>query len=300
MTANRVINAAQSVLDERPETVNRIGMNIAYHIDLFAVIDAPMGVFIPMKPEIIIDRELVCEHSALRQDVPFDNAHDGVSLNVLRGVGADATLALDNSDNGSLFSVSLTGPTAKSASPSADIGFINFDAGAALAAKRSIPVTAQHGTNLLKHAPCGFVGHSSFPLNLLRGNSTTSRGHQIDRVEPCCERRRGLVEDGVSSRVNVMSTVIARIRRATLDAMMLCDRFTGFAIDALGIQVIAKPFKASRIVRELAVKLFLGVRRHLWLAIHKLPTLKSKYDTLSTYCQGIISLAKYRARETYM
>ena len=80
------------------------------------------------------------------------------------------------------------------------------------------------------------------------------------------------MEDRVRSRVNVIAAMVARVGRAALDAVMLCDLFAVLAVDAIGIQTIFQPFKTGRIVRKLAVEVFLGVRSILGLRFMDLPT----------------------------
>src|SRR5450759_4038483 len=100
MTAHRMINAPNAILDEAPEPLNRVGMDVAHNIDFRAVIDAPMCVLVPMVAEIVVNRIVVSENHALWKDVLFDDTHDGIFLNVQRGIGANAPLALNDADNG--------------------------------------------------------------------------------------------------------------------------------------------------------------------------------------------------------
>jgi hypothetical protein len=64
--------------------------------------------------------------------------------------------------------------------------------------------------------------------------------------------------------------MVAAVRTATHNAMMLCDTRALLAKDAIRVQVVAKPFKTGGIVRELVSKIFLGVLRHLGLPFAKL------------------------------
>ena len=105
MLADVVVHTADAALYEAPEAFDGVGVRIANDVDLFAVLDAPMGVFVPMVSKIVIDRVIVGEHHRLRQDVLFDDAEDRVLLNVLRGVGANAAPALNDAHNRSLVSV---------------------------------------------------------------------------------------------------------------------------------------------------------------------------------------------------
>src|SRR4051812_17343270 len=48
--------------------------------------------------------------------------------------------------------------------------------------------------NLTEHSPRGFVSDASFPLNLLCGDSATSRTHEVHGVEPSLERGSGFLK----------------------------------------------------------------------------------------------------------
>ena len=106
------------------------------------------------------------------------------------------------------------------------------------------------------------------------------------------------MKDRSSGRMNVMAAMVARVGRATLDAVMLGDRFAGLAIDAVGYRKF-EPFKAGRIVRKLAVKVFLGCMAHFRFAVsYGLPTLQvncTKYYLLSRdnyLCEGSFKLGQ--------
>src|SRR5205809_63236 len=88
----------------------------------------------------------------------------------------------------------------------------------------------QH-SDLPEHAPCGFVRHSSFPLNLFCRDSASSGTHQIHRLKPNAERRSALLEDGSNERVNVMSAPITRICHASGDAVVLARLFACLTVN---------------------------------------------------------------------
>ena len=75
------------------------------------------------------------------------------------------------------------------------------------------------------------------------------------------------MEDRASGRVNVMAAMIARVRRAAHNAMVLGDRFALLAIDAIRVEAIAEPLKAGRVIRELFLEVFQRVRQHVRLAV---------------------------------
>ena len=239
MTTDVMVNSPNPALYEAPEAFDGVGVRVAHNIDFLTVLDAPMPVAVDVVSKIVIDRVVVSKDHRVGQDVFFDNAHNGVLLNVLRGVGPDAALPLDNADYGSLFPVAASGATAIPAPASADISFVNLNSGAALAAQRSVAVSTQHRPNLLEHPPRRLVGHSRFPFNLLCRDAAASLRHEEDSVEPRCQRSAGLVKDRASRRMNVITAMVARIGRAASQAVMFRNLFTVLAVDAAGVQVCA-------------------------------------------------------------
>jgi hypothetical protein len=140
------------------------------------------------------------------------------------GLRYDLTLAFHNSSNASFIRhsppASFTDPT-----PSADVGFIHLHR---RTLQLQIPVGHQR-TNLLEHAPRGFVGHRSFALDLFCGDSATGGTHLVHRMKPLLQRSARFLEDGPSQRVEMPATPITRKRRAPANAMVFCFLFAFLA-----------------------------------------------------------------------
>ena len=267
MTANVVINALDTVLDQTPESFDGLGVNFASNVDFLAVPNAPMIVVVLSTSEAVIGRIVIGEDEIRGQNVFFNQPVQSVFLHVGGHECADAALALNDSDHRCFRFLVSRGSAALHSLLPAKVHFVNFDRLFAPAQLRRIFRFVQHGTNLLKHAPRGLVGYARLALNLFRGNAASGLRHEVDRVEPSRERSRRLVEDRASGRVNVMTAAVARVRRATRNAVVLCGRFARLAIDAVWVEVIAKPFKAGCVIRELALEVFQCVRQHVRLAV---------------------------------
>jgi hypothetical protein len=67
--------------------------------------------------------------------------------------------------------------------------------------------------------------------------------------------------------MDVMTAMVARVRRSANNTMVLGDGLALLAIDTFRIEAIAKPFKAGLVIRELLLEVFQGVRQHLWFAV---------------------------------
>src|SRR5882672_1959610 len=263
-----MIDAAKTILNEAPEAFDCVRMNLANNVDFRAVIDAVMTVLVSVPSKIVIYAIVVGEHRALRKNSFLDDRHNRVLLGIQRGVGANSALAFDYS-NYRCLGIGIEGSRASrmAALPSANVGLVNLDRLPALTAERGCVLIIQHRANLFEHAPRGFVGDASLPLNLLCRNSAARRSHQVDRVEPNCQGRGRLVEDCVGGRVNVMTAMIARVRRTAHYAMMLGNRLAGIAEDTVRVEVVFQPLKAGRIIRELFLETLECVRKHLGFAV---------------------------------
>ena|ERR1039458_1449337 len=265
-----MIDAANPSLNQRPEAFDGVRVNFADHVNALAVIDSFVSVSASIKP--IVGAERISEHNRLREYVFLDESAQRVGFNIGSDERPNLSFALDHADNRSLFS----SPSACPLGTASVIGLIHFDF-AIESANRPALFVGQHGANLLEHAPRGFVGDASLALNLLCGDSATGLRHEVDRIEPSRKRSGRLVKDRASGRMNVMATMVAGVRWTAHNAMMLGHGFTLLAIDALWVEAIAKPLKAARVIWELFLEIFQGIREHVRFAV--------VVGHLVTYCQ---------------
>lgn len=266
-----MVNATNAALDKRPEAFDAIGVDVAHHIYLGAVVNPLMLVAQPHLADPLVGIVLVGVDRALWRDMLSNHAQQFFGTQLPRGVGDDAAFSLNKSDDRSLLEIirtwaarlALVPRRALSALPPAtEIGFVHLN----LAAQRG-RFLLEKLTNLFEHAPRGFVGDASFPLYLFCRDSAARRGHQVDGVEPRPERRTGLVEDCSGGGVNVMAALIARIRRTASHAMMFCHTLAQFAKDAFWVQEISEPFEARSVIREHPLEVFKGKPLHPWLLL---------------------------------
>jgi len=262
-----MINASHPVLNQAPESFHGVRVNIANYVDLRRVVNPLVAVtHVRHVRNSMIGVEFVGKDSALGKDVFFNHPEQSRTFDVIRNQSLDAALALNNSNHGSLNLVPCHRSACAALALAAHVGFIHLHTLAASAEPWGFLIV-QHGANLLKHAPCGLVRYACLSLNLFSGDATTSGGHEVDGIEPSRKRSGRLVEDRSGSRVNVMAATVARVGRATSNAMVLGGRFALDAIDTFRVQAIAKPFKAGRIIWELFLEVFQGVRQHVRLAV---------------------------------
>ena len=97
MTANVVVNAPDTTLDEAPESFDGIRVNLANYVNAFAVINSSMLVSASIKP--VIRAEGVGEYNRLREDVLFNQPVQRIGLNIGSDKCSDLPLALNHADN---------------------------------------------------------------------------------------------------------------------------------------------------------------------------------------------------------
>lgn len=266
--ADRMIDASNAAFDETPEAFNGIRVDVANDVHLGAMFDAMMRVPIFGVSDPIIGSEFICKHRTLWQNVFVNHVKKSAALQIIHSDCADTAFTLDDTHNGSFLFVSAHRSASSMFARAAVIHFIHLNAWTALASQWACILFVQHRTNLPKHSPRGFVSHSRFSLNLFRANPTACRGHQVDCIKPRSKGSRRFMKDRVGGRMKVIAAVIARVRRAANNAVML-RFFPALVAERHTVRSHAEkqPFKANSIIRELFSEVVDGVRLHLRLAV---------------------------------
>jgi hypothetical protein len=137
-----------------------------------------------------------------------------------------------------------------------DVRFIDFDC--APIGKRPVSLLHQLFPNQERHAPRGLVGDAQFTFKLLGRDAAASACHQVHGVEPQVERRRRLVEDRSSGRMQVMAARGAGPRLTLLRSLVAFKDTLCVALGACGVLPIfgklsaSEPFQTGCIVRKFA------------------------------------------------
>ena len=237
-------------------------MSIATNPNLSGMMNAPM--LVSRRAKAVVGGPFIgIDHRAWQYSF-FDERNERVGFCVRYDLGNYRALSLNHaSDNrfansAATLNLSRSNVLVHVLRLAAKETFVGLD----FTAKR-IVIFFQHLANLFEHAPRGFVGDARLALKLFGRDAATSRGHQIDRVKPSLKRRAGLVINRVGGRVNVMPAILARVRVARSYLVMLSYLVARLAKDAIGVEVISQPIKASIIVRELFLEILERVAGHL-------------------------------------
>src|SRR5579859_5115915 len=250
-----MVHATDTVLDQAPEAVDGVGMDLAIDVDVSAVV-YPM-VLIAVDREDGVGWEFVREDHAFRKDTLLDEWDERFGSRIVQFFDDDLSTSFDGADDwrftgcSSTLNALVTFPLVHVLGLPAHVSFIDLD----FARERIAIVVIQHGPNLLEHSPRRLVGDASFALDLLRRDPATCRGHEVDGVEPKTKRGRRLVVDRVGGRMNVIAAEVARVGRPACYPMVLCDLVALLAVNPIGIEMVLEPFQARSVVREHGVEI---------------------------------------------
>ena len=247
----RVVDAPHAVLNERPESLNRVRVDIPAHVDLFGVVDAV--VLVSRVGQSVVDLVFVGEDGRSGHDARRDVRHDGGACDVRhghghrRGHGAEPCRTRASSS----CRIHLGGQSRRDFA--ADVRLVNLDLAGQL---QGVVLLHEVCANQAHHAGSRLVGNAKLPLHLLRGDTASCAGHEEHGVEPELKRRRGLVVDRASGRVEVEAAAVARPRLALLRRLVALEHALRLALRAMGVLAVRRvavapqPFKAGGIIGE--------------------------------------------------
>jgi hypothetical protein len=269
MRTDRMIDARYATLDERPEALDAIRVDFATHIFLGVMLNPQVRISQPS--HVVVAGELVCEENRIAVNRSSHEGDKSMPLDIGNHLSHNLAVSFHSADN---LCLALCA-TATLASPnSANIGLVNL-----YLTYKVLKVLTQKGADLLEHSPGRLVGHASLPLDLLSRDTASSGGHTIDNFKPSLEWRGGLVEYRPSSRVDLMTAVVALIARPSLGFVMLRYLLAYRTGNALWPSVVFNPFQAIIISGKFFVEILCSIFSHLFIPFHHV--LYHKYYTVS-------------------
>src|SRR5271154_3419670 len=189
-----VVTPNDPALQQRPERLNRVGMNRPHYIFALAMADDAM---IVASTKMTIASMFVgrYERHALRYS--FTNKTiEGVRIVVLDDPCANCTTPFDCADNDG-FADSAARPFEAFARVfvlrfTADISFIHLN-GRTIQLRRFDSLNG--GADAMAEIPRGFVADAECSLDLPRAHSLFGFAHEVDSSEPLPQWQMGIVED---------------------------------------------------------------------------------------------------------
>ena len=247
--ADGMVDSRDSTLRQAPEALDSVSVGILIDVDLSTVLDSLVPVSSLRNPIVAV--EFVSIDDGSPSHILLDEGHDGGAFDIGDNRCGNMPFPLDYADNGGF---ALGSPSSLAPSDSAEIGLVNLD----LTIKRD-SIFAEQCPDLPEHSPSCLVGDSSYPLKLFGRMARACSGHPEHRIEPGCKRGGRLVEDSVSSRIDLMPAIVALVARSALNPVVLRHLVTNWAMESVWPSVLFQPPKNRIIVREVTLKLIQAV-----------------------------------------
>jgi hypothetical protein len=208
--ADFVERADHAALEDRPEALNRVGVNRTDDILALAVVNRGVREFL-VQPAVAVP-SIGCEQANLVGYNLVDEIKSGFSGYVFQNARHDVALTLHSADQRRLAGrLAATHPVVPLipmtvAILAANIGFINLDNASKLCFRLN-----QRRADFVAHAVRRLVrAKAHLPLNLQRANSFLAGQHQVYDLEPLPQRLVGVLKD----RARDVREAIALIWRA--------------------------------------------------------------------------------------
>lgn len=196
IAGNVVIGSDQAALHDGEIALHAVGGDFPAHILPLGVVD--LGVH----GEGLLTLHGVIARAGIRHNVGvFVNLGLQHFLQVFpvhgRNVeGTDIPIALDKGNN-LVHLLERSATTARSLGAvvlGAEVGFIGFN-DFATTTQRASRIGLESLTDAVRHEPCGLVGHTQNPVQLVAAHALLGRAEQIDRLQPDIQLDLGTLKD---------------------------------------------------------------------------------------------------------
>jgi len=240
-----MIDTRNATLNQGPEALDAIGIDIVGSANFGAVVNAKMPISKPLHS--VIGREFVCIEGSSRSYMLRHKRNKSGTIHIGNDFGGYFAIPLGCTDNFRF--VLCTSPTL-ACSFTTDIRFVNFHL-----TLQVLEIFIKEGSYLLTHSPSRLIGNACFTLDLLGRDTTPGRSHSVHNLKPSPEWGSRLMEDSPRSRGNEITTVITAITRSTLYLVMLGYFLALNTVDTVSPSVLFQPLKASVIIGEFLFKI---------------------------------------------
>lgn len=254
-----LIDALHSALEDREVASDRVGVDIAAHILVLAVLDRIMGRI--LGADLPVEAAFVGHEAAFAADVLTEQGHDVRDRRLIDMERTDHAATLDEAEHGALMAVARAGLLM--ALLETDVRLVGFHGLTGTADRRER--TGTHGlADAMRHEPSGFVGHAKCAGQLVAADALLRRAQKIGRKQPLMKFDMARLKHG------------ADFHREVLAALLGCATVLAGALRRIRL-IHRAAMRAYRTVRPadrlkvLAGGCFVGELRRVELAHDNLP-----------------------------
>lgn len=246
---NCVVSPVNGAFKLRPETFNRISMNVTASKLTSAMLNCFMNMTERLNFVVAI-RFIGSDYSVRRNHFNKQWNERGL-LNIWNRNGFNPTFPLNRSENSGFTSGTATTFSFTNAANISLIGFNDF------IPIKWIIVLLHKKANLFCNSPSAFICYSKLTFKFLSGYSIFTLANQIDCMKPQYKRGRAFMKDSSFSRVNLKPTrasirsAITHWSKVGLSALL--------ATKSVGKAVFKNMCQTSLVIGEVSFKVFNGV-----------------------------------------
>lgn len=262
---DRYIRAAKRPLQETPEVLNSVCMDVTFDV-LFRVVDYSMRIFI--KP--FVSWPAVAEHVRTFGYVAIDVTVQRVAARIADYMRSHFAVPFKQAHDSDLTraagAVNLASAFAPVhvASKSADVGFVHFHFASQFLSKRS-GLHCQADSVL--HEPRSLLRDSDSAVNLIGANTILATGNHPDRSQPLIQTERAILKDGPDLNTELAAWVRALALPLALDSqegniLTSARRTSDYAIRPATRFQILKAVRRIREVNDCLLECFRCFVRH--------------------------------------
>ena len=233
----------------RPETLNRVGVNVALDVLPVAVVDG--FVKMPDRSDLVVGVRFIGRNNRTRRHHSLNERHQSDLLDVFNRSGFNLTFPFDSTKHRRLASSTTT---TFSTANTANVSFIQFDD---LLPVQWIRRLLHKHPNLFSDSPRTFVCDAKMTLQFLRCHPIFALAHHENGVKPHSKWCRAFVENCPFGWISLVAASTS-IRSAVSDWME--RRLSALrAFQPLWITLLENMSQASLVVREVLFEVFNGV-----------------------------------------
>jgi hypothetical protein len=259
--ADLMKGADHATLDQRPEALDRVGMdradNTLSDVFPFTVIDGFVREAIAQAP--VAEKIIGAKQADLGRDGLIDEALKRAGGHVADNASNHVSLALDRADNGGLLGIATTSdagflvpvPIFVAAT---NVGFVNLDNAAKL-----FEVFDERASDLVAHQPSGFVGAEAHGSLHLKGRNAFLAGqHHVDNAIPVAERLVGVLKNrsrNVRETIASLWRTLVALPSPAIRELMRVGRAAARAVNPVRPAASYQVGRASLFIREHGLEL---------------------------------------------
>lgn len=202
-----MISPAKRAFQLAPKPFNGVGMDVSLDELQAKMPNRLMGESNLFKP--LIDSQFIRIDRGVRFNILLNEGDNGFGSKVNGNGSFNVPVSPhDSQDGGFPRCASPSFPVRRTSSdvPSSHISLVHFYG----AFKRRLRLFKEQ-TNLFRHAPRRFVGHSELPFQFFSRYPILGIGEKEDGIKPRFQRGIGLVEDRACKRMKLISTQLAGV-----------------------------------------------------------------------------------------